>query len=58
MKPLWQSRTFWLNLLAGVAAIANGQPANAVVPPDLLAMVVASLNIGLRLLTSTPAKLG
>lgn len=54
MKPIWKSKTFWFNLLAAGAAIAQGQPLHEVVPPELLAAVVAGINIALRLITEEP----
>ena len=56
-KSIWRSKTFWLNLLLGAVAIANGQSATNVVPADLLALVAAGLNITLRSLTHEPVHL-
>ena len=58
-KPLWRSRTFWLNVVAAVLAVVNGSSvAPVAVPADLMAGVVAASNIALRLVTSQPVSLG
>lgn len=51
MKPLWKSKTFWFNALVAVGSLAQGQPLPEVLPPELLAAVVAAVNIALRLTT-------
>lgn len=56
MKPLWQSKTFWANLIALVATIgtANGFDLglDAEAQAQILAGVMAVVNIGLRLVTN------
>lgn len=49
MKPLWRSKTLWLNVIAAVLGVINA--GEAVVPPDLLAGAAALANVGLRLVT-------
>lgn len=56
MKAIWRSKTFWVNVLAGAAAVANG-PLGLVVAPETLAIVVAAINVGLRFVTDTPVSL-
>ena len=49
MRPLWRSKTFWLNVGAAVLALMNG--GDGAVPPDLLAGVTACANVAMRLAT-------
>ena len=58
MKKITQSKTFWFNLLTGVAAILEAVA--DVVPPDANPYVlggVAVINIGLRVITTSGIKL-
>ena len=49
-KSLFTSKLFWFNLLTGAAALVNVIP----LPPEYTAVAVAIVNIGLRLVTTTP----
>lgn len=51
MKPWWQSKTIWANVLGGALLLLNG-PLGHVVPPQYLALVLAVINIGLRVVTT------
>jgi hypothetical protein len=51
MKPIWRSKTFWVNVLGAGAGLLNG-PLGADVPPETLAVIVAALNIAVRFVTS------
>ena len=44
-KKLWKSKTFWLNILSGAAAISGVIP----LAPEHVAIATAVINIGLRL---------
>ena len=52
-KPLWKSKTFWLNILA--SAVQLGLP--NLIPQPFGMFVLAGLNIGNRLLTNQPVTL-
>lgn len=52
-KFLWQSKTFWLNLIA--MALQIGLP--DLVPQPYGMITLAALNIGNRLLTNQPIKI-
>ena len=56
MKSIFQSKTFWVNVLGAGAAVLNG-PLGADVPPEALAAIVAALNIAVRFVTSEPVSL-
>lgn len=56
MKPLWKSKTFWVNLIVAVIGIIGEM--SAIFPiskhPLLYINTLAVLNIILRLLTKEP----
>lgn len=56
MKSIWQSKTFWFNLITGVLAIVS--EVSNVFPisqhPKLYATVISVGNIILRLITTQP----
>ena len=62
MKPFYESKTFWFNLLFLAASIAayfgfgDFKPSNDTV--ELAGVLVAVLNIVLRFLTSKPVSFG
>lgn len=60
-KSFLVSRTVYLNAIALALALANhyGVTPSAVpvMDPQVVAMVIAALNIGLRLITKTPVTL-
>lgn len=54
MKPFWQSKTIWVNVIGGVAAIA--QYITPFLTPSqsaIAAGAVSALNVLLRFLTNT-----
>ena len=51
VKPVWKSKTFWANLLAGVAVYAG------FLPPKIAAYAVPGVNILLRFITVGPISL-
>ncbi len=61
MKAFYESKTFWFNVLAALIAIAgifgfgDFQPSKDVV--EIIAVVVAAINIVLRFLTKAPVGL-
>jgi|TARA_R110000744_G_scaffold44234_1_gene98792 hypothetical protein len=48
VKKLYRSKTMWFQLLTIAAAISGAVP----LPPDVTAVIVAAINVGLRLVTS------
>jgi hypothetical protein len=60
-KPFYESKVFWFNLLfgltalAGVFGFADFQPSEDVV--EIVAVLVAAVNIALRLITKQPVTL-
>lgn len=59
-KPLWQSKTFWVNLISATIAILEGQQITNIIPADWQAEVIAlvfALNIALRYITTQPVSL-
>lgn len=53
-KTLWKSRTFWFNILTGAAEVAQYAGGLNLVPPGVLGIAGAVINIGLRLVTDKP----
>jgi hypothetical protein len=49
-KPLYLSRTFWFNLVTGALLWSDLIP----LPPRWSAVIVAALNIALRIVTNRP----
>jgi len=52
-KSIFKSKTFWFNILSGAAALSGTIP----LKPEHSAIAVAVINIGLRLVTTAPAKI-
>jgi len=50
-KPFYASKTFWVNLIAGVALVAQGVTGKEVIPLDVQASILAGVNILLRFVT-------
>lgn len=50
-KPIYLSKTFWTNLILGVAAVAAPAELQAQITPEVLASVFVVVNVILRLLT-------
>ncbi len=57
-KSLWKSKTFWFNLLTGLAELAQVLSGTNLVPPGVLTVAAAVINIGLRLVTDKPIQGG
>jgi hypothetical protein len=55
-KPFWASRTLWVNVLAGAAAVSTGFGLNLGLDPDtqvaLVGGIMAVVNIVLRVVTN------
>lgn len=49
-KALWKSKTFWFNLLSAGASLVGVVPLD----PQLTAIIVAGINVGLRVVTKGP----
>lgn len=50
-KPIWQSKTFWINLIAGVAMIVQAVTGHEVISMEVQASILAGINIFLRFIT-------
>lgn len=53
IKPFWKSKTILFNIIAGVALYFVGMPEVAAAP-ELVAIVVAGINLVLRAITKEP----
>lgn len=53
-KRFWASKTFWVNLLAGIALIAEGVTGYEAFPLEAQATVLAVANLILRMVTREP----
>lgn len=54
MKPFWKSKVFWVNVIsfaASVVLLASDQSLFGI-NPEVYAMAVSVLNIGLRFITT------
>ena len=49
-KSLWKSKTFWFNLLSAASTLAGVIPLD----PQTATLVIAGINVGLRLITTGP----
>jgi hypothetical protein len=58
IKPIWQSKTFWLNvLMIGAAILAITDPTLIPIDPKWLVWMTGVLNILVRFLTNEPVSL-
>ena len=55
-KPFWQSKTFWVNLIAVAAMVIQSQYRFVVSAEDQLG-VLAVINLALRFITGAPITL-
>ena len=55
-KAWWSSKTLWLNLVAGLALVAQSQ-FGFVIDPEAQAGILAVVNLALRLVTKEPVGL-
>lgn len=57
-KPFWQSKTLWVNVIAGAAAVSTAFGLNLGLDADtqvaLVGGVMAVINVILRLITKAP----
>lgn len=56
-KSLFQSRTFWFNLLSAAAEVAQTLSGTQVVPAGAMLVASNAINIGLRMVTDRPVHL-
>lgn len=49
-KKFWQSKTFWVNILATVGIVVQSQT-GFIVDPSVQAVALSVVNTGLRLIT-------
>lgn len=54
MKRFYRSKTFWVNLLAGIALIAEGAFGEEVLPLEVQMAALAVVNLVLRKVTREP----
>ncbi len=50
MKKIWQSKTLWANVLGAISYFA-AQQFGVNIPPDVVATILTTINIALRLIT-------
>jgi uncharacterized membrane protein len=53
-KGWWQSKTVWVNIVAGIALIAQAVTGTQVMDADQQATILAVINIALRFATKAP----
>ena len=53
-KSLWRSKTFWFNAWSALLMLAQWASGQALINQDVAALVIAVLNIALRLVTEKP----
>ena len=54
-RSLFTSKTFWLNVLTASVEVTGAL--SGVIPPGALTLVLAGLNVGIRLITKGPVHL-
>ena len=52
MKPFWQSKTFWVNVIAVLILVADYLFTNQIIPAEWGVLALGILNIILRFMTS------
>lgn len=62
MKPWWESKTIWLNVVVGILATADALTGalKPILPPDIMGGIVTGLaiaNVALRAMTGQPVSL-
>ena len=53
VKKVWESKTFWVNVIAVLALLAQTQ-VGFIIDPEAQAALLAVINLGLRAVTKTP----
>jgi len=53
VKKVWESKTFWVNLISILALLAQTQ-VGFIIPPEAQAALLAVINVGLRAITKQP----
>ena len=56
-KPIWQSKTFWVNLVGLVTVLLPVFNLPQVLDPEIAASILAVVNLVLRYLTVQPGRL-
>jgi hypothetical protein len=57
VKPIYLSKTFWLNVVLALSPLLPGAPEFISAHPEVVAMVFAGLNVALRLISSGKVQL-
>lgn len=52
IKPFYRSRTFWINLIALAAFVAQAATDNIIISPEAQAAILTVLNLVLRFRTT------
>ena len=55
-KKIWQSKTFWANILAGSAIIAQAVAGYDILNPEVQVAILAGINVILRMVTNGPVE--
>ena len=50
-KPFWQSKTFWVNAIAGVAMVVQSVTGHEILDMEIQATILAVVNIIIRFIT-------
>ena len=53
-KKLWESKTFWVNLIAGVGLLIQAVTGKEIVSLALQGQILAVVNVALRFITKQP----
>lgn len=52
-KPIWQSKTLWINVVAIIAMTAQALNSAWIISPELQGSILAVINLALRIVTGT-----
>lgn len=55
-KKIWKSKTFWANILAGSAIIAQAVAGYDILNPEVQVAILAGINVILRMVTNGPVE--
>lgn len=53
-KTIWQSKTFWVNVIAGVGLLIQAATGKEIVSLALQGQILAIVNVALRFITKQP----